>query len=114
MIDAVEPHASRARLRTTGSIFVQYFGLLLPYWLLEYRRVQSWRYAAGVARAMRPARTLDGCRLSIVERSLAAAIYGAATLAGLLAPVGALRLLQRPARSVARVVGDWSATTSRP
>lgn len=114
MIDAVEPHADRSRLRAIGSILVQYFGLLLPYWLLEYRRVQSWRYAAGVARAMRPARTLDGCRLSIVERSLATAIYGVATLAGLLAPVGALRLLQRPARRVARVVGDWSATTSRP
>jgi glycosyltransferase involved in cell wall biosynthesis len=114
MIDAIEPHLGRWRLRPIGAILVQYFGLLHPYWLLEYRRVQSWRYAAGVARAMRPGRTLDGCRLSALERSLAAVVYFVTTVAGLVAPVGALRLLQRPARSVARLVGDWSATASRP
>ena len=114
MIDAVEPHLGASRLKPVASILVQFYGLLLPYWLLEYRRVQSWRYAAGVARGMRPARALDGSSLSVVERSLAAITYSLATVAGLLAPVGLQQWLQRPARTVARAVSDWSATASRP
>ena len=114
VIDAVSPYLAGARLRTTGSIVLQYFGFLYPYWLLEYRRVQSWRFAAGVARAMRPSSTLGDSGLSIFERAVAAATYGASTIVGLAAPAGLLGLLHRPARRVARMVGDWAVTISRP
>jgi glycosyltransferase involved in cell wall biosynthesis len=114
VIDALQPHLTGARVRTIGSVTLQYFGFLYPYWLLEYRRVQSWRFAAGVARAMRPAATLRGCALSVAERAVATATYGVATIAGLAAPVGLLRLLHRPARRVARFVGDRAVSTSRP
>ena len=114
VIDAVSPYLSSARLRTTGSIVLQYFGFLYPSWLLEYRRVQSWRFAAGVARAMRPSSTLRGSALTMFERTVAAATYGASTIVGLAAPAGMLRLLHRPARRVARMVGERAVTISRP
>jgi hypothetical protein len=113
VFEAVQPHLGSTRLPTIGSVLLQYFGFLYPYWLLEYRRVQSWRYAAGVARAMRPAATLSGCGLSAPDRLLAGSVYGVATVAGLAAPVGLLRMLHRPARRVARFVGDRAVSISR-
>ncbi len=109
VIDALAPHLGQGRLRAMASVLIQYFGFLYPFWLLEYRRVQSWHFAAGVARAMRPRQTLAGCALPAIERVLASTTYAAATLIGLGAPLGLLTAIHRPARLVARKVGEWAA-----
>jgi hypothetical protein len=109
VIDAIAPHLQQGRLRPMTSVLIQYFGFLYPFWLLEYRRVQSWHFAAGVARAMRPKQTLAGCALPATARILASITYAGATLVGLGAPRGLLTVIHRPARLVARKVGEWAA-----
>jgi len=109
VMDAIAPYAVRRRTRIFMSVAAQFLGFLYPYWLLEYRRVRSWQFAAGVARAMRPARSLADVNLSWVARGLSVAIYGVATVVGLAAPVGMLNVLHAPARRLARVVGQWTA-----
>jgi glycosyltransferase involved in cell wall biosynthesis len=107
--DAIGPYAAGGRTRVFLSVALQFLGFLYPYWLLEYRRVRSWRFAAGVARAMRPAHTLADIRLSWMARSLSVALYGVSTVIGLATPIGVLTVLHAPARRVARLVGEWSA-----
>ncbi len=106
VIAAIEPSLGTRRFRPLMAVLLQYFGFLYPFWLLEYRRVQSWRFAAGIARAMRPGRTLAGVALSSRERVVAQLAYGAATLVGFGLPVALMDRLHRPARRVARWVGD--------
>jgi hypothetical protein len=110
VIDALGLDASGAARR---SVIGQYFGLLYPFWLLEYRRVRSWRFAAGVARGMRPGRTLAGAGASMVDRALAVTIFGAATVFGLTAPTRLLAWVRRPATRIARIVVEMSAAPTR-
>jgi hypothetical protein len=112
VIDAIEPHLTRNRTKVFMTVIVQYFGFLYPYWLLQYRRVQSWRFAAGLSRTMRPGRSLAGVRLSLASSVCAAVVYGIATLIGLTFPASLVEHIQRPAARVARFVGDWTAGVS--
>ena len=112
VIDAIEPYVTRNRTKVFLTVIVQYFGFLYPYWLLQYRRVQSWRFAAGLSRAMRPRRSLAGVGLSLHCIVCAQIIYGIATLIGLTIPASLVEKLQRPAARVARLVGDWTAGVS--
>ena len=113
VLDAVAPHVRRQRRALVLSVVVQYFGFLYPYWLFEYRRVQSWRYAAGVARAMRPRHSLAGAEMSALERLAAAATYGLATAIGFAVPLWLVKGLHPPARRIARYVGELALTGSR-
>lgn len=113
VIDAVEPYLDRKRFLAVLSLIVQYFGVLYPYWILEYRRVQSWRYAAGVARAMRPRQSLTGLRLSPVERLSADVTYGLATFCGFLLPLWLVKGLHPSARTIARYVGELATMGSK-
>jgi hypothetical protein len=106
VVAAIEPHLSTARRRTLASLMIQYYGFLYPYWLLTYRRVQSWRYAAGVARAFAPARSLAGCRIPRSLRALAWASFAVSSLVGLAAPVATSSWLFHPARRAARAAAD--------
>lgn len=114
VLDAIGPHVHRQRLRLVLSVLIQYFAFLYPYWLFEYRRVQSWRYAAGVARAMRPQHSLAQAEVSALERACASIIYGLATAIGFALPLWFVRGLHPPARRIARYVGELAITTSRP
>ena len=112
VIDALGPHLPRRRFRILLGVLVQYFGLLYPYWLMEYRRVRSWRYAAGVCRAMRPGKTLDTVPLFWRERVCAALLYAVSTIVGLTAPLFLFTRLHGAARHVGARVADWSTTAS--
>jgi glycosyltransferase involved in cell wall biosynthesis len=71
VVSAIEPYVASDRRRTFLSLMVQYYGFLYPYWLFVYRRVQSWQYAAGVARAFIPSRSLAGSRVPALARVVA-------------------------------------------
>ena len=66
--DAVSPFlASGQRSFVARHIFKQFYQFTYPPWIVEYRRVQSWRYALGVALGMRPKNSLkDVDRKSVV------------------------------------------------
>lgn len=85
--DAIAPSCDRATRRKVNElIFRQIYQYTLPFWLVEYRRVQSWRYAAGVALGMRPGRITRGVDLPGTHRFRVVWAYRLATLGGLLVP----------------------------
>jgi len=113
VFDAIAPAPQRVPTPLACRVVVQYLGFQYLYWLLEYRRVQSWRFAAGVGRAMRPARSLVGVHLSWAARMCAAGVYAGATLVGLTLPLAVFGPLREPATRFARRISDLGTSTSR-
>ena len=67
--DAVTPYAEpRQRGPLIEHIARQLYQYTYPFWILEYRRVQSWRYALGVCLGLRPEHSLAGLALSFAAR----------------------------------------------
>jgi hypothetical protein len=61
----LEPyHAGVERERNLTSVGSQLYQFTYPFWIIEYRRVQSWRYALGVLLALRPSVTAKQLALS--------------------------------------------------
>jgi Glycosyltransferases involved in cell wall biogenesis len=73
-----------------------------PYWLVEYRRVQSWRYSLGVSLTMRPSNSLYRLPLDKLARASLALTYAVSTVAAMIVPIrlfaGAKPLLYRLAK----------------
>jgi glycosyltransferase involved in cell wall biosynthesis len=111
---AIEPHLTSQRERTLAGLMVQYYGFLYPYWLLVYRRVQSWRYAAGVARAFMPTRSLAGAPVTPLSRLVAWMCFAAATFIGLSVPAKSSGVLFRPAQRVARAAANFGRPAVKP
>lgn len=58
--DAVAPfHQPDQAGREAELIFMQLYCFTYPYWIIEYRRIQSWNYSAGICLGIRP-RTVVG------------------------------------------------------
>jgi hypothetical protein len=107
VIDAIEPFVRpQRRSRVLLSVFGQVLMLTYPFWLWEYRRVQSWKYSAGLALWMRPRNLVQGLQLGTIERGLLALVYGVVTVLGLTVPVRVFDVLYPRlyalAKSVAR------------
>ncbi|HUP89536.1 MAG TPA: glycosyltransferase family 2 protein [Longimicrobiales bacterium] len=68
-------------------ILDQLYSYTYPYWLVEFRRVQSWKYALGIALGQRPAEMTRGLKLSKLGAVRIRVKYTLSTLAGLLVPV---------------------------
>jgi hypothetical protein len=60
---------------------------IYPYWMIEFRRVQSWRYALGVFLALRPRRTAREIELPGLARVWLRLLYAATGVAGLTFPI---------------------------
>lgn len=92
--DAIEPYISGiARQKAFELILQQLLLYTYPYWLIEYRRVQSWKYAAGIALGMRLKNISQGLSLNFLQRLRLNLVYGAVTLTGLLVPIVVFRSL---------------------
>ena len=91
--DAVAPYVGRASLSRIGTrIAAQLLIFTYAFWLVEFRRVQSWRYAVSVYRGLGPRQLLKGTEARWPERALVRVLYIAVGCAGLVVPV---RLFQR-------------------
>jgi len=86
--DAIAPFQDENMTRHLAVLVLSQI-LLFPYpfWVLEYRRVQSWRYALGICWGMRPSRIWPSCGLSRVQRSLVTGLYGVMSIVGLCFPL---------------------------
>lgn len=95
--EAIEPFTPPAQQPVlVESIARQLLSFTYPFWLIEYRRVQSWRYALGVSLAMRPRMLTGGRRLSGIRRWRLRLLYLTMGVAGLTLPIGLFSAL-RPA-----------------
>jgi hypothetical protein len=95
VIDAIGPHTPpEQRPAFAEHVLLQLTLFTFPYWILEYRRTQSLRYAAGVALGLRPRRVAAGVALGPWRRLRLHAAFAVTALAGLLVPPPLFRALQ--------------------
>jgi Glycosyl transferase family 2 len=86
-VDAISPYVSGVeRRRTNARILRQLFIFTYPFWIFEYRRVQSWPYAVGIVLGMRPKRAAAGIKLTATGRLLVHLQYATSSLIGLVVP----------------------------
>jgi glycosyltransferase involved in cell wall biosynthesis len=106
VVNAVADHFPECdRQAVIVSVFFQILMYTYVYWLFEYRRVQSWSYAAGVCLAMRPARLLAEVRVGPLTRLRTTLLYVLVSVAGLTIPLGVfLRSFRR-----LRALAAWRA-----
>jgi glycosyltransferase involved in cell wall biosynthesis len=84
---AIEPYVEPAALsRLNRRVAGQLLRFTYPFWLFEYRRIQSWKYSLGIALGMRPRNVLGGVPLSAIDSLRLRLLYAATTLAGLTIP----------------------------
>jgi hypothetical protein len=93
--DAILPYlVGPSRQSVPTRVLFQILLFTYPFWILEYRRVQSWRYALGICLGMRPRILCEGVELCASRQMSLTTIYGAVTLAGLVTPLGLFRKVQ--------------------
>lgn len=93
--DAVLPLVPKAEQQITlRRIVAKVLMSSYPFWLLEYRRVSSWSFAAGVARGMWPQKLLAEYKPVGPDLYLWL-LYLSVTAAGLLTPVSLLNGVRR-------------------
>lgn len=80
--------------RLTWNIFRQLLVFTYPFWLIEYRRVQSWKYSLEVCMGMRPRYQLEGLTVAALTRRKIQALYLLVSTMGLLLPVRIYDCLQ--------------------
>jgi hypothetical protein len=85
--DAVRPYAGFRRADLAIRVFLQILLFTYPFWIVEYRRVQSWKFAAGICLGMRPHKVLCEVQLPLYYRALLRVVYFIVSCAGLLTPI---------------------------
>ena len=86
--DAIEPYLNPPqRQKIVEKIILQILLFTYPFWIFEYRRVQSWKYAAGICLGMRPRNTFRGLGLSFGSSLRLTIVYGIISLLGLTTPL---------------------------
>jgi len=100
---AVQPYQEgETRESTVLRVATQLLVFTYGFWLVEFRRVQSWRYAAGVYLGLRPRNLLNGIQLSYWRRSQLAMLYTFIGLFGLTVPVGLFDALKKHLYAIAK------------
>jgi hypothetical protein len=104
--DAIDPFLSGPERRAIPlRVLLQLVLFTYPFWIIEYRRVQSWRYALGVCLGMRPRVISEGIDLDQSRRFLLSGLYGLVTAAGLLMPIGLFQKAQTRLYRIAKKIG---------
>jgi len=104
--DAIAPFQDSVMTRRLATQTVIQI-LLFPYtfWVIEYRRVQSWQYAVGICLGMRPSRILPPGVLSHFQRVLVMGFYGVASVIGLCFPLAVFDRISPWLYEIAKSIG---------
>jgi len=100
VIDAIAPYRASGRL--LEKVVMQLLLFTYPFWIVEYRRIQSWRYALGICLGMRPRNLLENVSISWAGKLRLRILYGAVSFAGLLVPIKAFQAVQANLYSLAK------------
>jgi len=101
--DAIGPYTQPLKSKKFyENIFFQIFVFPYLYWIIEYRRVQSWRYALGICIGMRPRNVLEGLHLSWWRSTRLFTLYGLITFLGLIFPIKLFKALEPQLYSMAK------------
>ncbi len=94
--DAISPYAPPdQRGALIERIARQLYQYTFPFWILEYRRVQSWRYALGVCLGLRPTYSVRGLALPSIARLRLSLLFWTTSALALALPVGAFDRLRQ-------------------
>ncbi|MBI1761469.1 MAG: glycosyltransferase [Acidobacteria bacterium] len=86
--DAIAPALTRnTRNSVLEKVFQQLYCFTYPFWLVEYRRVQSWKYALGVCLGIKATHDLHAIGFSLTYRVWLKLLFWATSLMALLVPV---------------------------
>jgi glycosyltransferase involved in cell wall biosynthesis len=89
--------------RSGGKVFLQILLFTYPFWILEYRRVQSWKYALGICLGMRPRNLWRQVKFPMFESAFLRAVYVLVTCAGLCAPLALFDVFQPKLHAFAKL-----------
>ena len=88
IVDAIDPYLTpENRNKTIESIFQQLYQFTYPFWIFEYRRVQSWNYALGICLGMKPDNTFMTLEFSMISKVKLYALYLMGCGGGLIIPL---------------------------
>ena len=95
VFDAVRPWCGARSSQAARKIVSQIIFFTYPFWVVEYRRVQSWQFAAGISLGMRPKNLLPKDGLSVPDRVYLHTCYLLSTVASLLIPTALFTALRQ-------------------
>jgi glycosyltransferase involved in cell wall biosynthesis len=94
--DAISPYAvPKRRAELIEQVASQLYRYTYPFWVVEYRRVQSWRFAVGVCLGLQPRYSLRGLALPVPARLRLAVLFWMTSAAALTLPVSLFDRLRR-------------------
>ncbi|OYU12436.1 MAG: family 2 glycosyl transferase [Comamonadaceae bacterium PBBC1] len=79
--------SGQARNRSVSLVAKQLYKFTYPFWIFEYRRVQSFNYALGVYLALRPSKTMNRVKMPFLSRTSSWLIYILAGTLGFFTPL---------------------------
>lgn len=84
------------------SVCSQLYRYTYPFWIVEYRRLQSWVYALGVLLILRPSKIAKAVPLSTLAMVRLWIIYSIMGIAALIIPIGLFDALRSRAYALAK------------
>jgi hypothetical protein len=101
--DAIEPYVEpRTRGRLIERAAIQLYRHTYPFWIVEYRRVQSWRFALGICLGLRPRHSLHGLMFPRRSRMWLTMLFWTMSAVALALPVAVFDRLQNTLYRVAK------------
>ena len=86
--DGIYPYLEKSnRDRVIESIFLQLYLFTYPFWIIEYRRVQSWNYALGICLGIHPKNTFLKIKLGWLRIIKLNCLYMIICAIGLIIPI---------------------------
>lgn len=103
VVDAIDPFVDpRDKQNVYEKILQQLLTFTYPFWIFEFRRTQSWNYAAGICLGMRPRNFTEGIQFSRLAKIRIKLLYLLVSIVGLSAPVGLFTRLRPRLHSFAK------------
>jgi glycosyltransferase involved in cell wall biosynthesis len=101
--DALAPALTPGnRDKILEKVFQQLYCFTYPFWIIEYRRVQSWKYSLGVCMGIHPKHTFIKIHLSWLYRIRLWALFYIVCFFGLLTPISVFKGLRERLFSYAK------------
>lgn len=102
-VDAILPYEPEAdRSAVTRRILSKATSVLLPYWIVEYRKIGNWSSAVGVVRGFDLRNVLKEYQLKLRDRAFLWAIYLLAIPVALIVPLSLFSRIKMPLAKMVR------------
>ncbi len=92
VVDAISDYLSEDRKRSVYFwIFVQLYIFTISFWIIEHRRIQSWKYALGIALGFRPRNVVGDAHIGLLRLYILKCIYLLVCIISLIVPLAVIQ-----------------------